>query len=299
MDVRWNRFKMRLGERRTRIVLCAAGIAYLLTAGATWYYFEKIAAAKSEIEIAFYASWVQDIVFFSIVGIAVMIYTAPFSADSATFDERVIAFYGTSAPAALRDYAKHELRRFGGFATEGRRTWEIREYRKDIDAFRIEVEIKYEIKNLLDVEYLDKGNVEIRPDEFEKPPNLLGEVQIIAINGASKLQAGPEPIPKGGYSKPIETSIGPYGTGSYLAKYWIWGKRGEECGFTPRRVTENFTMEVFNVMNDCAVKLMIGDHGDDEIILQPGTMEALSPVSGATPRTRIFVMTLDLYEETT
>lgn len=290
----WEIFKARMRDRQFRLVLIAILIAYGATVGLGFWLKELLFVNKDMVWLSFYASWVQDIIFFSLVGVAVVAYTAPFRADSATFDERIMAFYGRNSPKPLREYAKGELTRYGGYAPTAERVWTIKEYDSEIEAYKVEVEVRYLIKNLLDVDYFDNPPVRVIPDTFEDPPAPLGEVEWVAIGQVGQLPDGREEIKHGEeWTRTFNLNIEPHGEKAFEAKYWLWIKAGIESGSIPNRVVEKFDMKIINATTDVIVKMKIVNGGSAQETLAPGEIYKFFQVQDATPNDRIFVVQLD------
>ena len=290
----WEIFRARLRDWRYKFVLLAIVIAYGATFVFGFWLEDLLAVNRDMIRLSFYASWVQDIVFFTLVGLAVIAYTAPFRADSSTFDERVMAFYGTNSPKSLRDYAKEELQRFGGYSPSAERTWVIKEFDADRRAYKVEMYVKQVIKNIFDVEYTDAPKTGVEPDKFDDPPSPLGEIEWVAINDHGQLPSGREEIlPDVGWSRRISLNIPAHSEITFEAKHWIWVKAGVESGFRPNRVVEKFDMIIRNTMDNESVKLIISSQDEGDVTLAAGGNHRMLPVQNVTPKDRIFVVRLD------
>lgn len=295
----WNIFKARLRDWRYRGVILAVAIAYGVTIWLGYGLSESLVENREVVWLSFYASWVQDIIFFSLVGIAVIAYTAPYRADSSTFDERVMAFYGTNSPKLLRDYAKDELQRFGGYSPSGERTWTIKEFDAACQGFKVEMYVKQVIKNIFDVDYSDAPETSVIPDKFDNPPSPLGEIEWIAVNDQGQLPSGREEIlPDKGWRRRINLNIPAHGEITLEAKQWLWIKAGEECGFKPNRVVEKFDMVIRNSMNNQSVIITIADEDGGAVTIAAGQNRRLLPVQNVTPNDRIFVVILDPPDDT-
>ncbi|UTW53321.1 hypothetical protein KFF05_08250 [bacterium SCSIO 12827] len=295
-NLMWRRVLFKLKDSRVLLVVGAVVVAYAASGIGGYFYSDLLHVNADAIVVAVYASWVQDVLFFSLVGIAVLAFTAPFRPDIATFDERIIAFYGSRSPKPLRDYAKEELKRYGGYSPYAERSWTISDYREDINAFKISANVKYNVKNIFDVEYYDNPKMSVRPDKFDIDVGVVGEVEWISVNDVGQLANGREAIDsERGWNGSIDLRIPPNGDVLLDCQYWIWAGAGVECGFTPQRVVEHFDMVVRNSTDGVPIKL--GLTGGKIVDIRPGEVYKMAPEENATPNDRIFVLSLDVIEE--
>lgn len=285
----FERARHKLKDWRLRSVVTALSIAYVGTALAGLYYFDQISANLGNFSLNFAASWLQDLAFFSIVGVAVFVHNAPFRPDQAHFDERIHAFYGSRAPSPLRHYAKKQLKKYGGYSPVATRDLIVRDYDEALDAYLVEINSAFRIKNLFDdVEYTDSPSVKIKPDSFDcASSTALAGIEWITIDEKDVLE-GPRLIyPEQQFDMVMDFVIPPGGEIDYTYRYWMWMKVGELSSMTPQRVVERFESSIRNIMSDKAVRVQIEDSERIEEI-EPGNHRQLRHVSNATPDDTIF-----------
>lgn len=280
----------RLRDGRTWFLIGALALAYVISVILGYSLQDELAADRGMVWRNFYASWVQDVIFFTIVGVAVIAYTEPLRAESATFDERIQAFYGRRAPRPLRDYAKVQLTRYGGYAPHAERTMVIKDFDPERDAYKIEVRSKFFIRNLFDVEYVDEPPLQILPDSFDDPPSPFGEVEWITVGGQEQIGEGPQMIDhERGFYRKVNIRIPKGGAVEYEYRYWLWMKAGEKNSQRPQRVVELFNTKIRNATGHVTVKMEVENGDIPDVELKPGESYQFKPVHDATPQDTLFV----------
>ncbi len=290
----WQAVKRRCSSRWTIYVLISLVVTYAVSIWLGFYISDELTNQKESVWVGFYASWVQDVIFFSIVGVAVFLHSIPYSADNATFDERIIAFYGNNTPKSLRDYAKSEFVRYGGYTVKAKRRIVIFEYDDVRDAFRIEYETTQEIKNLFDIQYEDSPVNQIIPAKgFDDPPEPFGVVSYINLGGKNVIPEGTNRnIPSDGsaWKLKVPLSISPNGSTTFENRYWVWVKAAEQHNYTPNRVVAEFDLTIQNTISD---KKVIVKTEKNDLLLGPGDILSLETEVDVTPHNEIFRFSLE------
>lgn len=237
--------------------------------------------------ISFYSSWVASLLFFTIVGIAALVYSAPLQPDTTAFDERVRMFYGNLAPRMLREYAREHLKKLCGYNQSAERELEVQRYDNQLDAYCVEARSLFMVRNFLpDVPYHDRARLNIFVDTFSRPPVPMGRMQWIYVDGRNVLGGGQD-ISASGFSEDVDFEIPPDSEIKYEYKYWVWHKVGEENNQRPKRVTVLSKTKIRNSMPSGIIPITLPDSGK-VIEIAPGEEYIFSAVPDATPNDLIF-----------
>lgn len=293
----WNSFKARCSERWAKAVVSVLILSYIACVLLAWFIKDDLISGENTIWVSFYASWTQDVLFFTLVGVVVVFATAPYNSNNATFDERIIAFYGSNTPIALRDYAKKALTRFGGYSPLAERKITILEYNPEINGFKVEIDMTQTVKNMFDVTYVDHPEVAIKADKFDNPPKPAGMVQWLNINDDSQLKDVDTEIPVGDgestWRHVINLQIPAHHSAKFDSRFWAWSPSGENFKYSSRRVVERFNMKIQNTLTDMAVLMKRSDDDGGNITLAPGELFVFPPAKNVTPDQVIFEFTLE------
>ncbi len=287
----WERISYRLRDWRIWFLAAALLLTYVYTICIWVRTYDSVGGDNIAFWTGFYSSWMQDVAFFSIVGLAVLIFTAPFRPDRAHFDQRIQAFYGTGAPHTLREYAKNQLTRYAGYSPVATRKFTVLEYSKDYSAYKVEVENSFDIVNLFkDVHYKDDPWVRIGPDSFIgcSAPDPVGEVQWISLGDIEQLTCPVAITLDGGFKQQIEFKIGPGERLQYQYRYWMWMRTEIDHQMQPQRVVEKFDFAIRSLMSEQG-KIGIQPKGENNTsILNPGEVYRFPTARNATPEGAIF-----------
>lgn len=284
-----DRLRARLRNPRSWFIIGAIVVVYV-TAGVLGLVLKEILTQGTDnVLLSFYSAWVEDIIFFTIIGIAVMAYTEPFRPDSAAFHERIRAFYGTRAPRALQEYAKEELKRYGGYCPSALRVMTITEYNEALNSFKVEVYGKFIIRNLFeDTDYHDKTLIQVTPDFYDDPPRPMGHILWITVDDDDKLATGVrEILYPDGYNTKVDIDIAQNGEVEYEFQYWMWHKLGELNTHNPQRVVQDYKMKVRNLLSDMVVQIEY-DATKESLEIGPGKTHLFDRIENATPREAVF-----------
>jgi hypothetical protein len=234
-------------DRRMAItLLCLMTAAYILTA-----IMGRILAPHlggpfvAETWRAFYAAWVEDLLFFSLVGsvVAIISYRSP---EKERFSNRVAILYGGPAPPFVLRYSENQIKKLAGYATLAERTLEIEAYSTEYDAFKVRILTRYQLRNILcDEDFVDDFDISFNPDNFEKILPEIGKVNSIQIGEVEKLSR-PEPLTKDGFNMRVPFRIAASATETMSAEFVCWLKANTDQIFLPRRLTERFCTEIVN-----------------------------------------------------
>jgi hypothetical protein len=263
-------------------------VAYAVTLIVAIVFKDQLQQKWIDTLVGFYTSWSTSVLFFTLVGIAALIYSTPSQPDTISFSERVRSFYGSLAPTVLRDYARDQMKKFGGFNKSLDRELEITEYNSNLEAYKIECRSIFFIKNIfLDVEYEDDPTLRILVDKFQNPPTPMGQMHWIYLNQQNVLGGGVQDIPEEGFSRPLAIKIQPDSEMEYKYKYWVWHKIDTESNQRPKRVTVESRTKIRNSMASGIVPVRLLDE-TRTVEIGPGQEYVFPPIRNATPNDLIF-----------
>jgi hypothetical protein len=237
-------------------------------------------------------AWTGELIFFSILGGIISVVTLKDPAQ-ASFDERIRILFGTDKlPDSVMTYNKRMLSRLAGYATTGERQVVIEDYRDDIKAYRTRITTKYLYKNLLpDVDYDETLPWHYRPDVIQaNPPLDLARILSISIDGVEFVEQ-PIAVEEAGFNTELRLKIPRNGQSAVIFDYVAWVVVGELQTMHPRRLVEEFTM---NIVNQCTGKPapMHIEGKADPILLLYNQKYAFEPVQSVAPNEKIFSFSL-------
>jgi hypothetical protein len=273
-----------LEDFRVSAVLIGLILSYAIT-----FYFARMAFKEEPpgFWIAFYASWVAGLLFFTIVGLIAGL-VALYRPERDVFAARVKILTGGKSGSAV-DYIASELRRIGYVAKRTKRTITIEAYDAKSDTFKTIVKHETTIRNIYDdVATTANGNIRLVMDVLQNAPQPYGQLLSFRINGAN--QGGvPLDIDQNGLVRAWTVSIPAGGEGQVEYEHWCWYLSSEVHEFTVNRFTEELLVE-FKCrcrpsQKRLVVKLTTGNQSEDHLLDYDGEYRLPVPSRDLNPGT--------------
>ena len=241
----------------------------------------------------FYSSWVSNVIFFTLVGVAVAVVSLRLPHSESFPNRLAILFSGASGPAV--DSLSDKVRSLGFIYSSILREIFIEEYSKKYDAYRCYVKIESSMANLFgDVDATDKMRFNITPDKFpgRNKPNPLGNLVSIYVDDKEEILAEKREIEEDGIDLEQEFTVGSDDR-TFTLEYWIWIKVGEPMIYRPSRFCKEANCEIVNRLENHAgpLKLSYGENDKEEEISY-GKRIALDTSYNLSPGDRVKVMCL-------
>jgi hypothetical protein len=241
---------------------------------------------QSSLWMAFYVAWAEDVLFFSLLGVFIWLWSIRLP-DREGFDRRLDFLFG-EAPSVVRNYNRWQVKRLSAYSPQATRTIIITGYCEDLSAHKVSVETKYKVKNLLwDEAYEDKMEVSINPDTLQTD-KMIGEIESVKINDVEQLKRR-RAIYSGEYARmPLEFNIDAGQSVSFCSQYWVMMKINEKQILRPLRVVELYEMRIVNRCPD-ELQPVIQRQGESSITFGGyNQSHSFEPVQGVSPHESIF-----------
>lgn len=217
----------------------------------------NIADNSSPIITAFYISWTQDLLFFLLLGLSLLLLVKPFVPNEANFEERVDAFLGTSGKAKFRTTTKNILMEVGAYIE--RIDIEITFSTICKDMVKYDVACTQIVRNIFsDVRYTHNLEIAIDLDKVDNPPEPFGQITEVKISGNDVIRDLPQTLSNGTPFKvnDLELSIGGGKSASYFYKYWSYFKFDEIYTLKMRRFGEIVKLTIRNRNETITLKIL-------------------------------------------
>jgi len=202
---------------------------------------------------SFYSSWMVDLIFFSLLGVAVAFASLQSGRDE-DFAARVGTLFAATSPNEALSYIQKRVRKLGYAVDYTERVLTIEKYDPNLPGYMFRMAVKTELKNLFgDVEASDTNNFGYIPGDFSgcpSPPDVIGKMTSFKVKIGDRQEE--ERI-----SNPIELHSG-MGQVSRTFKVeedkptivtmelWSWCLVGEEMFTTPARFTQSVRTTIRN-----------------------------------------------------
>lgn len=255
----------------TRISIISA--AWLLTITCTCFLASYMAVYPDVITDGFYTSWVGDVLFFSVVGLAVAM-VGIYMPEGEKFDRRVaILFSGYQSNAIVP--LKEKVKELGFIVCNSHRHLEVVDWSDEFYAYKVNVTTEYILVNLFgDEAAVGKIKFGVKPDKFEgsKLPPVLGKVlSINEIGKGPRLDSQVEITPDG-FSKEETFTVGGDkkldggDTKIHVRfRYWLWVEAFRPWSHKAVKFIEEGNTSVTNLIEGENRVVLIEDMITDEL----------------------------------
>jgi len=274
-------------DNRVSIVVLALLLAYLIAAIAAHALSSILNKESGEIWANVYASWVVDVTFFTLVGLAVSLmgFRSP---TEESFTERISMLYGGKRePQVVIQYIAGQIRKLAAYGERASRELVINEYNQALKAYRVFVRTTYTLRNILDdVPYQDEATLSASADTFRvTPPSPIGRILSIWFKEEKLTQAAE--ITNQGFSAQVPIRLEPGETSELKFEYELWIPVGEENWLMPQRATEVFEMALVSRC-DLNPLVALADKPGQVTTLVFNQPVKLDTVQGVSPGEKIF-----------
>ncbi|MCI0562564.1 MAG: hypothetical protein MN733_29105 [Nitrososphaera sp.] len=237
------------------IALCILAALY------AYYMFDLITVNRDSILVSFYSSFVEDIIFFALIGIALFVWQTR-DPRKASLDERIEYLYpGSHIPRDVINYNRTEIQRIGGYCSNAHMFVNIVGVDKTKDAVKITSDRQIYIHNILPREnYDDFARFYLEADPIPGV-DLLGQVH--------KLEWRPDDAPpqsfiedtqdlneSNNFQRYITLKLPPNKEGVLEVAYWVWCLCREAQIANAMRFIREYCLEIQN-MTDSKVGVTI------------------------------------------
>lgn len=201
---------------------------------------------KNSLYISFYASLIEDLVLFCVLGVFLIIFQVTKKDPSkAKISKRIqYLFGGKVLGERAEEHLRMELKKLSGYRKMANTDVTISEYNQSLKAFRITVERSFIVQNLFsDAKHEDTLNLKAWPDKLgvQVKHGCLTEMSLTSNNKSIPHELSlPMDIPPEGLTIPLSVNIPADGTGKYAFSYWIWNKDNIPFELDTTRFTEKF-----------------------------------------------------------
>lgn len=211
---------------RVLVVIGFFALGWVITFIVFWIFRETIDQPSLWHEI--FVAWTGELLFFTIVGLAVTIVSLERPRDPRTenWRDRVRNLFGLSTvPECVAEFHRQSIEQIARYATNVRREIIIEEYDSTVDAYRVNIKQDFIIRNALhDTELTEKLPFRVEPDNIALGPDrYLGRVFSVVIGGSEKIQTF-TPIPAQGFSTDFMIPLRPGAEVAITVRYEVWMK---------------------------------------------------------------------------
>lgn len=254
----------------TRISIISA--AWLLTITCTCFLASYMAVYPDKITDSFYSSWVGDVLFFSVVGLAVAM-VGIYMPEGEKFDRRVaILFSGYQSNAIVP--LKEKIKELGFIVCDSHRHIEVVDWNDEYYAYKVNVTTNYVLVNLFgDEAAVGKIKFGVKPDKFEDSthPPILGKVLSINEIGEGPRLENQVEIGPNGFSREETFTVGGDkkldGGDTKIHvhfRYWLWVEAFKPWSHKAVKFIEEGNTTVSNLIEGENLVVLIEDMISDE-----------------------------------
>jgi hypothetical protein len=217
-----------VGDYRILVVFVSILVAALVT-----LIFAKLKAAEQTHDFwhGFYEAWTASLVFFAILGVAGTIVSL-YRPEKEVFATKVRILCGGRIGPEV-DYIQEVIRKIGYYSERVSRTYTIKDWDSQRNAYEIEVFHESLNANFFDDDADDNGSFNMKPDPLTPPLDPIGKLIEVNVDGKQVLAA--EHIPVAGIRKnwPIQLKKG--GRANIQMRHIAWYDVKEPHVFRPAR----------------------------------------------------------------
>ncbi len=275
------------------LLLLLLGYTLMMATTAAFFLLNLPAIRENfgDFKISFIASLVEDMVFFSVLGLAISF--APFSVTGGdVLYTRLQRLFGKrNLDNDLVTYFMGLIRRNAIYSEHSAHKITILEYLPELYAYRVAFENQYDLHNAFgDVPYAEDISLEIVPDlckEGIKPLAQVSKIEIQSDAGLTdELRSKPQEIGINGFKKVVTLKCKPDQKIRYLTHWWSYASNVGDSGFSIKRFSKRFTIEVTN-QSQYTARIRYGDKRQSVATLQYGESIFLEDLSNVPERTRL------------
>lgn len=239
--------------------------------------------------VSFYASWTEDVIFFSLVGLSLAFMTFRNPTDEDLFQRASILFSGASG--AVIQYNTEKIKKLACYSPCATRVMRIIEYDDNVKAYKINVTTTYQLRNLFhDTSCADNVKVGFDPDVFAvAPPGGIGRLESIKVGGLERLHRVQE-ISAAGYETEVNLDLDAGETKEFMVEITAWVAVGKEQSLLSQRFVELFEMSIENKCVDVSPRLT-RDGDNNPVVLLPNNPVKLPAARSVNAMEKVFSIT--------
>jgi hypothetical protein len=289
--IRWleRNFRNLSEDKRIIIMVGAFLVSIIITA-----IFAKIAHNENPVAFwyGFYQSWTASLVFFSILGVAGTLVSL-YRPEKDEFGNRVRILFGGRQDESV-EFITDAIRRIGYYSETVERLYEIQEYNKANDAYKIKVTHKSVTRNYYDdLAAKDKATWKLTPDPFPNPIDPVGHLLSFKVNGNHRISS-PLPIPPTGLEYEEDIDIPKGGTATLESLVECWFSAVEQHEFAPARFAKRLSVSfVYYGAEPPALVMSTPSGGGGPIQLRNAQPLALDPMVNCHPNDTVLSFKLN------
>ncbi len=187
------RFSPRLleftGGWRLWAILAFFVAGWLITIFFPWLWHPEITKSGTDLVHEIFIAWTGELLFFSIVGLAVTVISLEKPPDPRTADwnSRVRYIFGmANVSPIVTDFHRKSLESLARYSSHGQRFIYVEEYSPTLGAYRVRVDHKYTIQSAIhDMAFDEKIPLSLTPDKFDgQNIEHVGRVNSVIISSA-------------------------------------------------------------------------------------------------------------------
>jgi hypothetical protein len=238
-------------KRLVAIVLILLTLVILVGALLYWRWFDILHGNKESLYVSFWASLAEDVLFFLLVSLGLLIYTIR-RPESEKFEAKVrFLFPSERAPIAFLAYNTAAIYKLGGFCTSAEKHILVTDYAPEIDAYKCYFTLDFRLQNMFtDQSYEDDVSIFVDADSFEKLSTCgqVLEVQFVPFQGHPvRFISQPLDLRSGErYERKIRISIPPNSDAEYFFRFWLWCRVGTDHYSQMRRFIAKYRCVLAN-----------------------------------------------------
>lgn len=247
----------------------------IVVAGVLLYYLKPVIYQNPHsAALSFTLSLIEDIFFFGLVGsFAFLAQFAPGGGE--VLRERLKRLFANQEVShSALEYLEQRVRNTAIYSDRSAHKLVVREYDPELYAYKVEFQNDYKLHNMFgDVSYDAELSVEIAPDLVRDGVQPLAVVTNLSLKadgrGEKKFIYGPQEIGAEGFSQPVRVFLPKRGSALYRMQWWSWVSNIGNSGFSLKRFSERFLIEVENASN-VTVIIFTGRGNRQEKTIPPG-----------------------------
>lgn len=234
-----------------KMVLIGFGLTLLVGLAMTWVHWDSIVFESTSFALSFLASMFQDILFFGLVGLTVVV--AQFYQNNGEILRKRVQnlFSNPNVSYAAISFIENQVRDSAIYCYEGITNLEVHEYDEVKGAYRVSFHNKYVLRNMFgDVPYEANISANVAPDLIRDDIETLGKVVSVRLTvmGDNPVEFLDEPKILGidGYTLPVKLTLPKNGEAVYEMKWWSWVDDQGNSGFSMKRFAERYEVRLEN-----------------------------------------------------
>ena len=238
-------------NRFLKIILAGFGVTLVFGLIMSWVYWDSINSDKTNFALSFLASMLQDILFFGLVGITIVV--AQFHHNNGEILRKRVQnlFSNPDISYSAISFIEEQVRGSAIYCFDGTTNLEVHEYDQAKGAYRVSFHNRHVLRNMFgDVPYESTISANVAPDLIREDINTLGKVVSIrlTVSGekSTELLDEPKALGKEGFSLPVTLRLPKNGEAVFELKWWSWVDDHGNSGFSMRRFAESYEVKLEN-----------------------------------------------------